>query len=66
MESTKKENSLVAGDDVRQMRDPLQDDDVEVGVEAPVLIQQSQADGVTDAGFCCKCINYYLKDYYLI
>ena len=47
-------HSLVAGDDVSQMRDGLQDDDVQVGVEAPVLVQQSQADGVTDAGFCCK------------
>ena len=32
------------------MRDPLQDDDVEVGVETPVLVQQGEADGVTEAG----------------
>ena len=31
------------------MRDPLQDDDVEVGVETPVLVQQGEADGVTEA-----------------
>ena len=39
--------SLIAGDDVLQMRDPPQDDDVEVGVEAAVLVQQRQTDSVT-------------------
>ena len=33
------------------MRDGLQDDDVQVGVEAAVLVQQRQADGVTEKGF---------------
>ena len=42
-------HSLVTSEDVLQMRDPLQDDDVEVGVETPVLVQQGEADGVTEA-----------------